>query len=101
MTKESVYAGQESGNNRSGEISRDGKIGFAVSQKMINKFLNYDRIEKIEVIRPRYTKEELAKKLNISTEELEELMGEYVYKNMAVKISWSLAGLYCSTKWIT
>jgi len=87
----------------------DKKLKFSTAQKMIFRFLTTDRLEK-ESLRKRtnkieyrcikYTKEELAQKLNISLKQLERFRTPYFYKSMVNKISLQLIRLYCSTKWV-
>jgi len=102
MAKISIAAGQLSGN-----------LNFRAAQKMIHQFLTQDRIKTAldnrKVINPAlcdepiiimkaYTKEELAKKLGITSEELEKLKSPDFYTDMANKISLPLICLYGATK---
>lgn len=102
MSEGSIIAGQSSGN-----------LNFATAQKIIHRFLTEERIKTAlddgRVINPAlcnepktrvraYTVEELAKKLDMTPEELEELKFLYFYEKMANKISLPLIRLYCATK---
>ena len=102
MTKGILDAGQSSSN-----------VSFLVAQEMINRFLTLDRIktaldegrfsnnapdDKPEVRLKPFTREELAKKLGISVQELEKLKSPEFYEQMASKISSPLNSLYCATK---
>lgn len=90
-----------------------GNVSFSTAQEMINRFLTLDRIKtaldegkpinyaldnKPEVRLKPFTKEELAKKLGISVQELEKLKYPTFYEKMASKISSALNSLYCATK---
>ena len=66
---------------------------------MIDQLLTRARIKLIPVKCPKYTKKELAKTLNITTKELQNLKKKYYYKNIAHKINLPLISLYCATKW--
>ncbi|CAL7961366.1 conserved hypothetical protein [Gammaproteobacteria bacterium] len=93
-------AGDSSGNGEQSKRNADEKKhAFLKFQERINKLLTCDRMVKIEVRCPSYTKEELAKKLGISEKELEKLKKFYFYKIMESKIVRPLLNLYCSTKW--
>jgi hypothetical protein len=74
-------------------------LGFLTANKMIQQFLTCDRIVMVEERRLKYSKNELAKQLNVSMEEFERLRKDVSYKNLASKITLPLAVLYCSTKW--
>lgn len=102
MANEIVTASQSSGN-----------LNFKTVQKMIHRLLTEERIktplDEGRVINPAlcnvlkvrvaaYTKEELAKKLGITPEELEKLRYPDFYEEMADKISLLLINIYCSTK---
>ncbi len=104
MSKESIAAGQLSGN-----------LNFRVAQKMIHRLLTHDRIktalddgriggykpnDKTEIKVEAFTKKELAEKLGISLEELERLKRPSFYKSMGRKISLPLIRLYCSTRFV-
>lgn len=105
MSKNSIIAGQSSGN-----------LNFETAQKIIHQLLTQDRIKTAlddgRVINPAlcngpktrvaaYTKEELAKKLGITVEELDKLKFPDFYEKMVNKISLPLTMLYCATKFIT
>lgn len=75
-------------------------ISFETVQKMLNKFLTCDRVITKEHRCLKYNEEELAKKLNITLEELKRLKLPYFYKQMIYRITLPLVRLYCSTKWI-
>lgn len=103
MAKTSIIVGQSSGN-----------LNFQTAQKMINRLLNNDRIktdleegrikglgsmDNKPLVKIRaFTKEELAKKLDVSVEVLENLKSPNLYKVMVDKISLLLIRLYCATK---
>jgi len=104
MSPNSITAGQSSGN-----------LSFSTAQKMIHQFLTRDRIKTAlddgRVINPElynepkirmkaYTKEELAKKLGITQEELEKLKSRDFYEKIANEISLPLIRLYCATKFV-
>jgi hypothetical protein len=104
MTKTSLIAKQSSGN-----------LNFSTVQKMIHRLLTHDRIktdlddEKIrgfglyggpEIKVKAFTKEELVKKLGISSKDLERLESPSFYKEIASKISLPLILLYCATKFV-
>ncbi len=74
-------------------------ISFWTVQKMLNKFLTCDRIVKKEERRLKYTEEELAGILNITSKELKRLKLPYFYKAMVSRINLPLISLFCSTKW--
>jgi hypothetical protein len=102
MSGDSIIAGQSSGN-----------LNFKTAQKIIYELLTQTRVktaldngrvinpvlcDKPKVILEVYTKEELAKKLGITTKELKKLKYPDFYEEMADKISLLLINLYCSTK---
>ncbi|CAL7962656.1 hypothetical protein GAMM_40004 [Gammaproteobacteria bacterium] len=102
MSKDSIAAGKSSGN-----------LNFSVAQKMIHQLLTMDRIKTAlddgkvinltlcnepKIRLAAYTKDELAKKLGITTKELEKLKIPNFYKGIASKISLPLSRLYCATK---
>jgi hypothetical protein len=102
MAKISIAAGQSSGN-----------LNFETAQKIIQQLLTQNRIKTAlddsrvinpalpnepKIIMKAYTKEELAKKLGITTEELEKLKSSDFYVKMANKIPLPLILLYCATK---
>lgn len=104
MAKTSLSAGQLSGN-----------LNFSTAQKMIHRMLIHDRIKialddgrvvnpainnETEIRLKAYTREELAKKIGITPEELEKLKSTDFYKEMATKISLPLIRLYCSIKFV-
>ena len=104
MTKRIVTAGQAPGNDREQtEIKvndRNGNIGFSTTQQMINKFLTYDRIAIKKVRCLKYTKIELAEKLNLTPKSLDKLKLPYFYKSMVSRITLPLVRLYCATGWV-
>jgi hypothetical protein len=102
MAKISIAAEQSSGN-----------LNFETAQKIIHQFLTKDRIKTAlddgrcinpalpnepKITMKPYTKEELAKKLGITLEELEKLESPATYEKIAYKISLPLICLYCATK---
>lgn len=104
MCNDSLTARQSSGN-----------LNFSTAQKMIDKLLTCNRIQTREgegkvkahrrydepKIKARaFTKEELAKKLDISIKELDSLKTPSFYKTIVNKISPLLIYLYCSTKFV-
>lgn len=103
MTKVILAAVQTSSNHE--KESKDkarvkGCIEFLTVHKMIYKFLTYDRIIFIPTKIPKFTKLELANKLNISLKQLSSLqMSKSTYKQIIGKINPLLIELYCSTKW--
>lgn len=76
-------------------------LNFSTVRGMIHRFLTYDRINNIEVVSLKYTKEELAQKLGITLKELKMLETPYCYRSIARKINLPLINLYCTTKWFT
>ena len=106
MAKISVIVGQLSGNSGNSKNQSETKtnigrtISFLTVQKMIYRFLTCDRIIKVEVKRPKYTKYELAEKLNLSEQELKKLRLPYFCRAVISKINLPLVRLYCSTKWV-
>jgi hypothetical protein len=95
--------------------SSSGNLKFKTAQKMIRKFLTCERIKtdldegrikginlnnESEIKINAYTKNELAKKLGITQEELEKFKSRIFYENMASKISLPLIRLYCSAKFV-
>jgi hypothetical protein len=110
MTSRIVTAGKAPGNNSSNcnnkreqtEIKtydRNKNIGFSTAQQMINRFLTHDRIVTKKVRDLKYTKWELAEKLNITPKFLDKLNLPDFYKNAANRITLPLVRLYCSTQW--
>lgn len=102
MANEIVTASQSPGN-----------LNFKTAQKMIHRFLTEERIKTAlddgriinhalsnepKIIMKLYTKEELAKKLGITVEELGKLKSPNFYEKMVNKISLPLTSLYCVTK---
>lgn len=83
------------------KISKNAKnyLKFTTANHMIDRLLTCNRIKFIPVKYPKYTKKELAKKLGITTKELQNLKKKYYYKNIAHKINLPLISLYCATKW--
>jgi hypothetical protein len=84
------------------ETSNNKKIGlrFFTAQRMINKLLTLERLEKIEVKRKPYTQEELAKKLFINLSELRAFTGRKTRCTLrkAGAIDLQLIKLYLKTK---
>ena len=71
------------------EENNDAHLNIERIQKMLHKFL----IEK------NMTKEELAQKIEISVEELEQLLCNKNTSLLIPKVNLPLAKLYCRTKW--
>ena len=91
MTTRILIAGRIYGND---DIDKNKNLSFSVAQKMIHRLLATDRTEKEslrnmvnkkETICTKYTKEELAQKLGITTQELDKL--KLALLNF-LKISW-------------
>lgn len=84
------------------ETSNNNQIGlsFFTAQKMINKLLTLNRLEKIEVKRKPYTQEELANKLSINPTELKAFTGRKTRCTLrkAGTIDLKLIRLYLKTK---
>jgi len=106
MSKDSLTVRQLSGN-----------LNFSTAQKMVHKLLTSDRIkteldegrvinyhrsrdDRLVVKTGAYTKEELAKKLDISPKDLKKLKSPGSYSSIVRKISLSLIRLYCATKFV-
>ncbi len=101
--------------NSIGACHSSGNLNFETAQKIIHRFLTEERVktaldygriinptlpnEPKTIMKP-YTKEELAKKLGITTEEFEKLKSPNFYEKMADKISLPLTLLYCATKFV-
>lgn len=86
---------QETSNNKQKGLS------LYSAQKMVSKLLNYDRLEKIEVSRRKYTPEELASALKVDLTELKPLIKKSTRFSLkkAGKIDLPLIKLYLNTKW--
>jgi len=67
--------------------------------RMIHQFLTCDRIKTAETRHSKYTKQELAKELGISKQELMKPKKTHYYNKIANKINLPLIRLYCSAKW--
>jgi hypothetical protein len=85
---------QETSNNKKIALS------FFTAQKMIEKLLTLERLEKIEVKRKPYTQEELASKLSINLAELRSFTGRKTRCTLrkAGTIDLKLIRLYLKTK---
>ncbi len=79
---------------------RNKALKFRTAQQMIHKLLMCDRLEKIEVKRTRYTKQELANKLSIDLEELMPFTGNIIKSSMRKtgEMDLRLIKLYLNTK---
>jgi len=109
MSKISLTAGRSPGNNSYNDkersetqtgVNRNKNISFLTAQQMINKFLTYDRIVTKKVKCLKYTKIELAEKLNLTPKSLDKLKLPYFYRSMASRITLPLVRLYCATGWV-
>jgi hypothetical protein len=111
MTEHSLTAGQLSGNsNKQDKQNKQHRIAsnyesttayylsFSSVQEIIRRFLSYERIVSQPCVIPKFTKREIAKKLNISVKLLENLRtSPLFYKQIAGCVSFPLAKLYCGT----
>lgn len=87
--------------HQSVEISNENSNSYLdinVIRKIINEFLTFDRVGRSGIIIPKYTKEELATALEISVNNLEELISCEEGGLLIPKINLPLIKLYCSTK---
>jgi hypothetical protein len=80
-------------------------LSFFTAQHMVLRLLTVDRLEKEsqykkELRCAKYTKEELAQKLGITTNELKKFKLPHFYNSIVGKISMPLISLYCATKWV-
>jgi hypothetical protein len=111
MTNCIVTAGQAPGNNSDNcankkeqtEIKVDDRnksVNFSTAQQMINKFLTHDRIITKKERCLKYTKWELAEKLNLTPKSLDKLKLPDFYRIVANRITLPLARLYCATGWV-
>ena len=81
---------------------RNKALKFMTAQKMVHKLLSCERLEKIEIKRPRYTKQELADKLSINLDELEPFTRNITKSSIrkAGEMDLRLLKLYFNTKLI-
>ena len=78
-------------------------VRFLTARKIIERFLNCDRIVSKEIRYRRYTVNELAEKLSISEAELEMLIkasSSIFCQRIIGRIILPLIKLYCNTKWV-
>jgi DNA-directed RNA polymerase specialized sigma subunit len=71
------------------EENNDANLSIEQIQKMLHKFLTEKNM----------TKEELAQKIEISVEELEQLLCNKNTSLLIPKVNLPLVKLYCRTKW--
>ena len=105
MTEVILTAIQVSSNCKK-ELELETKVGeyinFLTIRKIILQFLTCDRIIFIPTKVSKFTKLELANKLNITPKQLKRLLrsqSSCSYREMIGKINLPLIKLYCSTKW--
>jgi hypothetical protein len=81
-------------------MDHEESLSFITAQKMIDKLLLCERIEKdiIDYKAEPYNKQQLSKKLFLSTKQLGEFGDEDFYKRYSRKISLPLIKLFCATK---
>ena len=75
-------------------------LSFITAQRMIDKLLLCERIEKdiIAYKAEPYNKHQLSKKLYLTIKQLREFSDEDFYKRYSRKISLPLIKLFCATK---
>jgi len=82
--------------------SRESSMLLSTAQYMIHKLLRYNRLEKVEVKKLKYTEEELANKLGITLHELSKYTGVITKskRRNIDRIDEKLIPLFFNTKFI-